>query len=258
MRNFTLFILLILFPSFIFASALDNLEKNPEGPHKNQMFLGGFVNIGSTLGDIITAESTFLENNIYEVVDGTWKEIMVTHLTFTVGISFEWMPIDHLGLKVKGRYSHIIQRTIFGTNYENFSATLYQDASFYLGIAGHLTNRKTWDVSLTPLFGYAIAWYTPTAIIPLMNLDDSNLSSYSGTSAEMVNNFTMGVELAFSLFFKGGIYFSIGFEWIMNFFKFNSAPDVTQAGKSFFDGQSESINHTLTAYVGIGYAFYHH
>ena len=59
----------------------------------------------------------------------------------------------------------------------------------------------------------------------------------------------MGTELAFTLFFKGGLYVSLGFEWIMNVLIFQTTPDVQQTGSGdvYFAGQTRSFNHALTS-----------
>jgi len=258
MRYIAIIFIIVLAPVLLFGSKLDDLDKEPIGAHQNQMFLGAFVNIGGTLGELITAEYDFLKDNIYYLAQsGIYKKLYLSHLTFTAGISYEWMPIDHLGLKFKTRYTSIIQRTLFGAGHQNWSETLYQDVSFYLGVVGHLTNRKNWDVTLAPTFGYAVAWLTPTVIASVPDIA-SQLDTYtSSVSTIMVNNFTMGAELAFTLYFKGGLYLSIGFEWIMNILIFESTPYVEQTGTSnvYFAGKTESFNHTLSAYISVGYAF---
>jgi hypothetical protein len=256
MKYTQLVIIFLLMPGIIFASKLDDLDKAPEGAHRNQMLLGAFLNIGSTLGDLINSVSEFIADNVIEMSQsGIFKKFMVSHITFAAGISFEWMPIDHMGLKFKARYSSVLQRTLFGTENENWSATLFQDISFNLGVVGHLTNRKMWDVSLAPLFGYSLAWFTPTVVASIPEISN-NIDGYSNNvSTMMIHNFIMGAELAFTLFFKGGFYFSIGFEWIMNFLFFESTPDVSQTSGTYFSGKTQSFNHALTCYISVGYAF---
>jgi len=237
----------------LFASRFDELDKPPEGAYKGQMLLSGFVLIGVPVGKIIDAENDFLNSSTYELIqDEVWKKLMVTHMTFGFGLSFEYMFFDHAGLKTRIKRTVIIQRTIFGSQYENWSKKIYSDFSFYLGPAFHLTSRKQWDVTLTPLAGVAVGKFQATPVAREL------VDSYAGEGDRTVTGFTCGTELNFTVYFSGGLFISLGFDWTMNLLQFDSEFNLTnpdQPASPYFPGKQTADVHSLTFIISAGYAF---
>ncbi len=164
MKKLTIILLIVFSATSIMASEFEELDKPPEGAHEGQMLLGVFVSAGLPFGDLITAEDDFLTGNWYILSSGTMKELIVNHLAFDMGISFEYMPIDHVGAKSKLRYTSVVQRTAFGSENENWNQGLFSVYSILLGPSFHLTVRKQWDVTFTPEFGYGFGQYEATPI----------------------------------------------------------------------------------------------
>jgi len=163
-RIILIFLLVIPFAG-LEASKFEELDKPPEGAHAGQMLLCGFVTIGTSIGGIITAEDDFLSGSTYTFSESDiTKKLMVSHLAFTFGAAFEYMPLDILGAKARIKRSIIIQKTIFGSQFQNWSETLYADFALLVGPSLHLTTRKQWDVTFAPLVGYAFADYNATPI----------------------------------------------------------------------------------------------
>lgn len=257
MKNFAalnIFLAILYFCQPVLASKFEELDKPPEGAHKGQMFLGGFISMGAPVGSVYDAENNFVKDSLYEFSDSnTYKRLWISHLCFTFGASFEYMPMDYLGVKTKIKRFMVIQRTDFGSDYENWSRVIYGEYSFLVGPAIHATTRKQWDFTLTPVLGYGIATFTPTPIAKKL------ISSYSGTKTQTVSNLVLGAELNFTIYFSGGLYVSLGFDWNMNFLKFKDNLNLTYTdaitSDSFtYKGKSAPF-HSVAFILSAGYAF---
>ena len=166
------------------------------------------------------------------------------------------MPIDHLGVKGKFKYAMTIQRTLFGPDFQNWTETVYRDVSFMVGASGHLTNRKQWDLTLTPVIGYSIAWFRPTPIAAKLLTPAPYNYNYSNGGTRRADSFLLGSEINFTAYFSGGLYISIGFDWTMNFMKFSSPISLTYgAGNNYFENETTAFFHTLSLIISAGYAF---
>lgn len=253
---FLLFIILCVNP--LFSSEFDELDKPPEGSHSGQMLLRFCIALGAPVGTVINAEKDFVENSTYtfEETDIT-KELLISHMYISFGGSFEYMFIDHLGAQVKLKKNYIMQRTSFGSQYENWSNPLYKDYSLYLGPTFHLTTRKMWDVSLSLFAGYSFGTFyaTPVADEILENKVDSVV--YNGPGEKSVNGFSAGTELNFLFYFSGGLFVSIGFDWTMNMLDFGSEFNLQnpQTSANYFSGETSSTVHSLGIIISAGYAF---
>ena len=257
MKGIIQFILIValISPAALFASKFEELDKPPEGAHKGQMFLGAYVSMGYPFGDIFNSEQDFVDNTIYEFTEsGIYKELWISHLAFTFGLSFEYMPMDYIGVKSKLRRMVVVQRTMFGSEFRNWSEAIYEEYSLLLGPSFHLTNRKQWDVTFTPVVGYALATFHPTPVVAELKDDD-----YSGLESKTVNNITTGAELNFTAYFSGGLFISLGFDWIMTFMNFGSAYDVNYTDENSvvhtYSTGSSSNFHSLSFIISAGYAF---
>jgi hypothetical protein len=260
-KNFSilLFIAIFIAPFFssVYASEFDELDKPPEGAHQGQMILGGSISIGMPVGNAIDAEKNFLKGSTYTNSNEITKLIEVSYLCFGFGLSFEYMPIDYVGAKAKIKRTVIIEKTNFGSDFENFRGTLYQDVAFYAGPSFHATTRKTWDFTLTPVIGYAIAKYdaVPAAHKILQNASGDKITGQTKKSA---NNFTFGMELNCTIYFTGGLFVSLGADWTRNNPKFSSAFNITnpqQPEKVYLNGKTSAIIDSLNIVLSSGYAF---
>ncbi len=252
----TIFIsLLALFPYKAYSTEFDELDKPPEGAHKGQMLLGFFVSIGVPGGDLIDAENDFLENSSYTFENDIIKALEVSHLSFSLGLSYEYMPFDHFGAAARLRRTNIIQRTNFGANYENWKGFLYRDYSIYIGPSVHATTRKRWDFILTPLIGYCFAKYAATPVADKIISYDAGVL-YTGEKRKSSQGLSYGAELNCTIYFSGGLYISIGGEWIRNSLKFDSAFDLTnpQTNGKYYSSTSGNID-SLNAVIAAGYTF---
>ncbi len=241
----------IFYIDILTASRFDELDKAPEGAHKGQMLVGGYFALGKPYGDIIDAEHDFLSGNTYTFEENEiTKQLLVDHLYFSIGAQFEYMPVDHLGAKARLKRSVIIQRTIFGSQYENWSGVTYDEFSLVIGPSAHLTTRKRWDITLTPFIGYALASYTATPIATEL------VDNYEGDTKRTANGLVFGTELNFTAYFSGGLYISIGFDWTFNQMKLDHPYSLEQPnGNRFYNGKSESDIHNFSLLISAGYAF---
>jgi hypothetical protein len=256
MKKTFLIILIFLFNqiSYSQSSQFEELDKPPEGAHQGQMFLGGFVSIGIPYGDLISGEEDFVKNNTYTFEESeTTKELKVTHLSYDFGLSFEYMPIDYVGIKSKLKRVIIVQRTRFGADFQNWSENLYSNYSFLVGPSFHLTNRKQWDVTLTPVIGYAIAEYEATPIAAEL------VSGYNGDRKRDVNGITYGAELNLTIYFSGGLYISLGTDWNKYPMKFSPGYSLSQTigteEVTYLDGKNSGSIQTMNLSISAGYAF---
>lgn len=246
-----IFLFLLLFAGSSFAAEFDELDKPPEGAHEGQMLLGFFSVFGVPGGSFIDAEKDFVDGSTYTFQDSDiTKELDVSHLSFGIGISFEYMPIDYIGACVKLRRTYIVQKTNFGSEYENWKGYLYRDISLFIGPAFHATNRKRWDFILTPMLGYAFSKYNATPVAKQL------LDGYEGKTQKSSNGLAYGAELTCTIYFSGGLYISLGGEWIRNKIDLGSAFDLTnpQTGNKYTASSSGEMT-SLNALVAIGYAF---
>ena len=246
-----IFVLLILIKgTAVFSSQFEELDKPPEGAHEGQMLLGGFFSLGLPYGDAIKGEEDFVKDNTYTFDESQiTKELVVTHLSYDIGIFFEYIPIDHVGIKTKLRRSVVVQRTAFGSDYQNWTENLYENYSFILGPSLHLTVRKQWDVVLTPEIGYAMAKYKATPVAAEL------ISDYSGDGDRDVNGIIYGAELSLAVYFSGGFYLSLGGEWTTYSFDFSPGYKLTQNENSYLDGKNSTSMQTLNFIISAGYAF---
>jgi len=256
MKKIFLIILIILFSQSSYAetSQFEELDKPPEGAHEGQMLLGSFVSIGIPYGDLISGEEDFVKDNTYTFDESEiTKELKVTHLSYDFGLSFEYMPIDYIGLKSKLKRVIIVQRTRFGGNFQNWSETLYSNYSFLAGPSFHLTNRKQWDVTFTPVIGYAFAKYEATPIANKL------VSGYSGDGSRDVNGITYGAELNLTIYFSGGLYISLGTDWNKYPIKFSPGYSLSQEigteEVTYLNGKNSGSIQTINLAISAGYAF---
>jgi hypothetical protein len=246
------------------AAQFEELDKPPEGAHKGQMFLGAYATIGTPFGTIIDAEKYFIRNSTYTFLNNfITKKIMLQHLSFSYGIFYEYMPVDYLGIKLKIRRSSVIQRSQFGSEYQNWTKMLYSDFSFFLGPAIHFTSRKAWDISIAPVVGYALGEYkaAPIATQLIYSLTtftpEQIMFFYAAKRKKQAYNLVVGAELNISMFFTGGLLISFGFDWTMNMLKFNGNFYINnlQTYAWFFPNKNSSYMHSTCFMLSAGYAF---
>ncbi|HPJ33276.1 MAG TPA: hypothetical protein PK358_00475 [Spirochaetota bacterium] len=231
----------------LFSSQFEELDKPPEGAHEGQMLLGGFFSIGIPAGDAITAEEDFVEGNTYTFSESQiTKELVLNHLSYDFGVFFEYMPFDHVGAKSKLRRSVVVQRTAFGSDYQNWTENLYENYSLILGPSFHLTSRKQWDIVFTPEIGYAIAQYHATPIAAKL------VSGYDGDRDRDVNGIIYGAELSLAIYFSGGFHLSLGGEWTNYPLAISPGYNLSQNGKTY---EAPSSLQTMNFTVSAGYAF---
>ncbi len=253
------FIIIFIFYFYLISSSIasqfEELDKPPEGAHKGQMLLGGFVSLGIPYGDIISGETDFVDKNTYTFDDSeVTKDFVITHLSYDFGASFEYMPMDHIGIKTKLKRVIIVQRTLFGSDFQNWNEILYKNYSFLLGPSFHLTDRKQWDITLTPVIGYAWAKYRATPVAS--KLLTASIYTDSDDSNRDVNGFTYGAELNLTFYLSGGLYLSIGADW--NRYPLSFSPPLTlsqSSGTTFLDGKTSGNIDTINFALSAGYAF---
>jgi hypothetical protein len=264
MKIFYSVLIIILVAGASHATRFEELDKPPEGAHKGQILLGAFATIGLPYGRIIDAENDYIRNSTYTFYSSfTTKKIQVRHLSFSYGVLFEYMTVDYLGLKLKAKRSTIIQRTIFGHQYQNWNKMMYNDYSFLLGPAIHFTSRKQWDISLTPIAGYALGEYSAVPIADHLVYSFSPPSriqlvwGYGGRRKKKADNVVIGVELNVSVFFSGGFFMSFGCEWTMNMLEFGKQYFLMnpQTLHLFFPTGTSSYLHSICFILSAGYAF---
>lgn len=234
------------------AADFDELDKPPEGAHKGQMLLGGFFSIGVPYGNSIDAENNFVKGSTYTFSgSGTTKLVEVSHLSFGMGLVFEYMPIDYVGIKSRLKRTAIVQRSNFGPDYENWRGYLYQDISLSVGPSFHTTSRKMWDFTLTPVIGYAFARYEAAPVAGQILSSD-----ISGKRKKSMNGFTYGAELNCTLYFSGGLFISVGADWTRNMIDFGGPMDIKKNGATYFNGKSSGVIDSLGCIISAGYAFF--
>lgn len=243
------------------ASRFDELDKPPEGAFKGQMLLGGFVSIGIPVGGILDAEDAFLDGSTYTFSESNvTKKLMVNHLAFSLGANYEYLLFDHVGVRGKLNRSIIIQRTIFGSEYQNWSNVLYTNYSIIAGPAFHLTTRKQWDITLNPAVGYYIGSFRATPVASeILYYEDPPGTEHVGYSVDerKLNGFLFDVELNFTAYFSGGLYISLGLDWGVHLINFNEAYNLTNpaTGEIYFEDQVSSNIRSYSFIISAGYAF---
>lgn len=265
MKNlFYIVLLIILAAGSAHATHFEELDKPPEGAHKGQIFLGAFASVGVPFGRIVDAENDFVRFSTYTFFSSlTTKKIMVRHLSFSYGVLFEYMMIDYLGIKLKVKRSNIVQRTIFGPQYQNWNKMMYNDFSFLAGPAIHFTSRKQWDISLTPVAGYAIGEYNAAPIADELIYSFSTPSNlqlalgYGARRKKKADNVVVGAELNVSVYFTGGFFMSFGCDWTMNMLEFKDKFFMMnpQTLRLFFPMGTSSYLHSICFILSAGYAF---
>ncbi|MCU0846462.1 MAG: hypothetical protein MUD12_01080 [Spirochaetes bacterium] len=261
MKALFLIIILCVIPAVSgFSSQFDELDKPPEGAHEGQIFLGADFSMGAPLGPVIKAEKRYLRGSYYNFWNtGLAKQLLVDHLYFSYGIMFEYMPIDHLGVRLRLKATSVIQRTSFGSNFQNWTKKLYGDYSGLIGPSLHLTTRKNWDIILSPLVGYSFGKYIAAPIAAqLFQIDFLKQTDYLyGSRKRGVKSLAFGTEVCFAFYFSGGFFLSAGFDWTMNMIKFGrgflfSNPQT----KMFYNIRSKPKLHCVGMILTAGYAFY--
>lgn len=255
MKKTLLILTAFLTATSLYASEFEELDKPPEGAHAGQMLLGGFISIGIPFGDLIDAENSFIKNNYYTFdEEGTTKELLLNHTAFDMGISFEYMPIDHIGIKTKLSYATVIQRTAFSSEYRNWNKTIFSNYGFFIGPSVHLTSRKQWDVSLTPLIGYFIGKYEATPVA------SSLVEGYDNDGTRNISGIAYGADLNLTVYFSGGLYLSLGGEYTYYPISFDKTYSLTQPTASPGNGltyttDSGGVLQAINLSISVGYAF---
>lgn len=241
--------LLVLLPLPLSAIDFDELDLPPAGAHGGQMLLGFFVTAGFAGGPVIAAENDFVHNSTHTFENETTKLVELAHLPLSFGVQYEYMPIDYIGLRGKLRRTWVIQRSTFGSEYENERGILYSDYSLLAAIAVHATNRKQWDFSLAPILGYSLYRYNA---VPVASSILENVSAESRTGS----GFVYGVELNAIIYFSGGLFISLGYEWMRNPAKYSDALNLTnpQTSAVYADTSGGYID-TNSVILTVGYAF---
>lgn len=255
-------ILILLLSSGVYAQTdFDELDKPPEGAHRGQMLFGAYVSFGLPMGKIVDAEQEFVDESIYYFSSGIYKLLEVTHLAFSFGLLYEYMPIDHLGGRIKFKRTIIIQRSNFGPDYQNWTGTWYSDYSFYLGPALHLTTRKRWDIVLIPQIGYAICTFkaAPVGKRILREPEDNPAGTkMTGSNERTFTTFSYGAELNFTFYFSKGLFISIGADWCRIPVKLGKPIDLVNpqdTSKKYLNGGTSGTLDTVSCIITAGYAF---
>ena len=232
----------------------EELDKAPEGAYKGQLLVGGFFSMGLASGSMIGAEDSFIKNSTYTFSKNeTTKVIWISHLSYMLGAFCEYMPIDYIGVHSRLYYSAVVQRTTFGPDYENRRKTVYSDLSLLVGPVFHATNRRPWDVSLTPLIGLSYGKYHAAPIARELLVPSFSPSSSSGKAGLLV----YGTDLTASVYFSGGLYLSLTAEWVRNSVALDAPVDQTntQTGKKFLNGGTSGTIDSWRLILSSGYAF---
>jgi hypothetical protein len=244
---------LIMISTALYASEFDELEKPPEGAHKGQMLLGAFVSMGKPYGNFIDSEDKFLKGSKHDFDSENSKLIEVSHLSFGMGITYEYMPFDYFGTAAKLRKNYISQQTNFGPDYQNWRGFLYKDTSFLIGPTVHATTRKRWDFILTPLIGYNFATYYAAPVAKQI------IGGTTGSRKRSSKGLSYGAELNCTLYFSGGLFISLGGEWIRNNLKLSEPVRLTYSLDAVTTKEYNSITtgniSSWSVVLSVGYAF---
>jgi hypothetical protein len=238
-------------PFLSFATVFEDLDKPPDGAYKGQIFVGAYLGMGVPFGSAITAEEKFVKNTTYTFTDqDTTKEVLIGHLSFSGGLYSEYMPIDHVGAKLRLGRTMIVQRTLFGANFKNEKGTLYKDYNFSIGPNFHLTNRKPWDVTLYPFIGYGIGTYQAAPVA-------KKLFKYNEKTKNDVSSLIYGTELDLAVYFSGGLFINLGLQWLhntvtisKNYYRSTPSPSAT-----YMSGSKTGSIDSFQIIFASGYAF---
>ncbi len=248
------FFIIIFFSIFcIAATNFDELDKPPEGAYSGQIFVGGSLFMGMPFGSIIKGEKDFIEDSTYTFSETeTTKLIEITHLCMGLNIFAEYMPFDHIGTKLAFQNLYIVQRSRFGTDYSNKKGNLYKDYAFLLGPVFHLTYRKAWDVTLQPIIGLAYQTFEATPVAKKL-IDNYNPSAENARFSALY-----GAELQGVVYFSGGLFISLGMQWLYLPIKFSESADETnpQTNNQYLDGKNKGTINSVSLIFSAGYAFY--
>ncbi|MCX7677948.1 MAG: hypothetical protein N2316_01895 [Spirochaetes bacterium] len=244
-----LLLFLIYIPFFVYAIDFDELDLPPAGAHSGQMLLGFFVTAGFASGSLIDAEKDFIRNSTFTFENETTKLIEVSHLPLSVGLFCEYMPIDYVGLRCRFRRNWIIQRSTFGTEYANVREIFFSDYSIILAPAFHVTNRKQWDVSVAPIVGYAFYQYQAAAVA-------GELLENTASQKRKGKGVVYGCEIGGTIFFSGGLFVSLGYEWIRNSVEYAETFYISNPQTSaIYPDTSGGDIQTHSVLIVVGYAF---
>ncbi|MBN1498993.1 MAG: hypothetical protein JW982_02470 [Spirochaetes bacterium] len=248
-KIFKLFLLSVL-PLLIFATKFDELDKAPEGAYKGQIFFGGSLGLGYPFGNAIVSENDFISGTTYTFTENEiTKEVDLVHLSFFSSLYAEYMPADHVGIKIFLDYLSIYQRTTFGSELENKNEVLYYHFGAFLGPDFHLTVRKPWDISFCPFIGYALGKYEAAVVAKEL------FPGFTDNTVETSNGLVIGSELCANFFFNGGVYFSVGFNWIYSFISASENLTRTTPSPPAVYDTPDSVN-TINLIISFGYAYY--
>jgi hypothetical protein len=242
----------LLFARTAMPAEFDELDKPPEGAHEGQMLLGAFFLFGWPSGSLIDSENDFVKGSYYTFSNDITKSLEVSHQAYILGLSFEYMPLSRIGAVAKFRRTYIMQNTKFGSEYQNWKGYLYSDWAFHIGPALHATTRKSWDFVFTPLIGYAFAQVDATPVAKKTLARDG----YTGDTRRQSDGFSFGAQLNCTIYFTGGLFVSIGGEWIRNMIDLGGDYNLTnpQTGRKY-SGNSQSALDIYSILISAGYAF---
>jgi len=215
------------------------------------MILSYSISMGKAIGNLTKNENDFLEGSTYTFSESdVTKKLLVTNLLFSFGLNFEYMPWNQIGLKTKFKNSYLLQRTIFGSQFENWSKVLYKDWSLLFGPSLHLTTRKRWDFTFTPVIGYSIATFNPTPIANKL------INSFDAQNSVSASGMVFGSEINFTSYFSGGFYLTAGLDWTMNLLSLKKQISSTNPVTSTnYSSSTSSSFHSISFVISAGYAF---
>jgi len=73
-----------------------------------------------------------------------------------------------------------------------------------------------------------------------------------------INGLNLGAELCFNVYFSGGFFLALGFDWNMNMLKIDPQYTLanTQTYLKFYENKTSSQIHTFSFIISAGYAFF--
>ena len=233
------------------ASQFDELDKAPEGAHRGQMVMSVYTGMGTVIGTMKESEDSFLTGSTYTFTESdVTKMLMVNYLIFKFGLSFEYMPMDHIGIKILINNTKLAQRTIFGSQYQNWSKNLHNEYTGLLGASYHLTSRKPWDLSSTLYAGYSMGTFSPSPIAGEL------MTTLTADSSKSTSGAVVGLDLSFTAYFSGGAIMSLSTGWFYHIISLDSP--VSQINPVTTDSYSNTVAqpfHDISVNLSIGYAF---
>ena len=256
MKKYALILITIflLFDQPVFSSGktvFEDLDKPPEGAYGGQIFAGTSLGLGLVSGSIISAENDFIKGSTYTFTEmETTKKSELQHYSFCFSISGEYMPIDHLGAKLKLSRYLVSQKSSFGKDYPNERGYILKSWNITAAPVFHVTNRKAWDVTLSPFLGYSFGKFEAAPVA-------KELSSYvTRDTSQQANGFIFGAELAGVFYFSGGFFLSAGIEWTR--YNISISNDISRSSPSVKTYNNGSKSGTIDSYMfqlTAGYAF---